>query len=316
MLRNKIKVMNICVWLCVICYLFAFFSAYFKINGEYERYEAIYAQMLKESSDFNNSYNYENSSSSATNKETPMFTDATNAIDYSYNNFLNAEFSEYEATGTVVAGGAGVSLTVKGYQKQIKYTSGAILCECRIWADDNKFGITNANQRLFKNGKVYIRTVFADKMSYNQQTGEIMADYSDKEFEYEVDNDFSTYAINKNTITRDLYFKVNYDPYTGQVKSYSASASINTKYGVEKYDERLQREGWLSKLPVFSKLEIHCVIGRDGALQSATINESYSSKKNLSVIGDVNYTSTDNIAIKVISIGEGEPSIAEPKINI
>ena len=61
MIKNKIKLMDICVWVCAICYLFAFFSTYFKINGEYARYEAIYAEMLKESNDFNNSNDYNNS---------------------------------------------------------------------------------------------------------------------------------------------------------------------------------------------------------------------------------------------------------------
>ena len=308
--------MNICVWLCAICYLFAFFSTYFKVNGEYARYEAIYAEMLKESNEFNDNNKFNNSNNGGVKRETPMFDNATSAIDYAYNHYINSEFSEYEVTGTVVAQAGDISLPVKVLQKQIIYPSGTVLCECRLWVDGNKFNITEANQRIYKKGKVYIRAVKADKMSYNEQTGEITADYANKTFEFESDDDFATFTISKETITRELYFKVNYDPYNGQVKSYSASASIHTRGGVEKYDERIQREGGLTQLPNFTKLEVHFVVGRDGSLQNATINECYSSYKQIPVLGNISYNSSDTLNLKIIGLGTGQPSIEEPKINL
>ncbi len=315
MVKNKIKIFNICVWICAICYLFAFFSTYFRINGEYARYEAIYAEMLKESNDFNNNNNYNNSCNSGIEKEKPMFTDAKTAIDYAYNNYINSEFSEYEVIGNITAQASGITLPIYVQQIQIIYPSGAILCENRVWVEDDKFGVIDSTQRVYNNGKIYKRNAKVDKMTFNKSTGEITADYGDKEFKYEIDENFATFIVNKNTITRDLYFKVNYNPYTGQVESYSASASLHTKNAVDGYDKRLMREGTLAELPKFSKLEIHCVINRDGSLKSAVIKESYTSTRKVPVLGTVKYSSSDTFNIKILNLGTGKPSIQEPVIK-
>ena len=314
MVKNKLKIFDICVWICAICYLFAFFSTYFKVNGEYARYEAIYAEMLKESNDFNNNNNYNNSGSNV-KKETPIFTDAITAIDHAYNRYINSEFSEYEVKGVITAQASGITLPIYVEQVQIIYPSGVILSENRIWVEDDKFGVIDSTQRVYKDGKIYKRNVKSDKMTFNKETGEITADYGDKKYKFEIDENFSTFIVNKNTITRDLYFKVNYNPYTGEVESYSASASLNTKSAVEGYDKRLKREGTLSEIPKFSKLEIHCVIDRDGALKSAVIKESYSSTRKVPVLGTINYSSSDTFNIKILSLGTGKPSIEEPVID-
>lgn len=315
MVKDKIKLFNICVWICAICYLFAFFSTYFKVNGEYARYEAIYAEMLKESSDFNNNNNYNNAGNTGITKETPKFTDATSAIDFAYNNYINSEFSEYEVIGNISAQASGITLPIYVHQIQIIYPSGTILCENRIWVEDDKYGVIDSTQRVYKEGNIYKRNVKADKMSFNKSTGEITANYGDKKYKFEIQENFATFIINKDTITRDLYFKVNYNPYNGQVESYSASASLHTKRAVDGYDNRLKREGTLSEIPSFSKLEIHCVIDRDGQLKSAVIKESYSSTRKVPVLGTVKYTSSDVFNLKIVNLGTGKPSVQEPVIN-
>lgn len=315
MIKNKIKFFNICVWICAICYLFAFFSTYFRVNGEYERFEAIYAEMLKESNDFKDKHDYDNAGNAGVQKETPIFTDATTAIDSTYNNFMNTNLSEYSAKGSLVIQASGMTFNVKIQQLQIIYSTGSKLCENRIWLENDKFGITNATQRVYKDGKIYKRDANKDKITYNEETGEISADYENQEFAYEIDEEYFTFIITKDTITRELYFKTNYNPYSGKIESYSASASLHAKDAVKGYDKRLQREGDLLSVPNFTKLEVHCVINRDGTLRSATINESYTSSKSVPVIGMVGYNSSDKISLSIVFLGSGEPSLAEPVIN-
>lgn len=317
MVKNKIKIFNICVWLCAICYLFAFFSTYFKVNGEYARYEAIYAEMLKQSSSLNNTKNYEEAGNNQQSKETPMFDNAKTAIDYAYNDYINSEFSEYMVKGTVTASASGVTMPINVQQLQIIYPSGTILCENRIWLENSSLAssIITATQRVYKNGVIYHRVVKMDQMSFNKQTNEITASYGNTKFKKETNEDFYTFIVNRNTITRELYFKVNYNPYTGQVDSYSASASLHTKKAVDGYDKRLMREGDLLSIPEFSQLEIHCVINRDGTLRTATINESYSSTRKVPVLGTVSYSSTDSFNLTIVNLKTGTPSIAEPVIK-
>ena len=314
MVKNKIKIFDICVWICAICYLFAFFSTYFRVNGEYARYEAIYAEMLKESKDFNDNNKYNNSGNKV-ERETPIFTDASTAIDYAYNNYMGAGFSEYEVTGVISAQASGITIPIYINQTQIIYSSGIILSENRVYVEDDKFNVTDATQRVYKDGKIYKRQVKGENIAYNRETNVISANYGSKKFKFETEEAFTTYTINKSTITRELYFKVNYNPYNGQVESYSASASLHTRNAVSGYDNRLKREGGLAVTPKFSKLEIHCVINRDGTLKSAVIKESYSSTRNVPVLGTVNYTSEDNFNLKIVNVGTGKPSIDEPVIK-
>lgn len=303
MKNNSLRLMNYICIICAFSYVFAFMSNYIKVSSAYNEYERIYSKMLAESSEFNTRIDFDKTDNNQQQTETPLFYDAITAIDYAYNMLEQCSTREYQIKGSVNVTAAGMSVPVKVQSAQYYFASGAVLDETRQYELQTNMGVSKSKLTYYANGEMYLKET-KDVFLTDDGVG---ANYSGN-YEKKGNYDYHVYIINRSTIDKQLYFKVNYNAYTGKIDSYSASAKLNIKSAVKGYDKQIQRNGDLNALPEFSNLEIHCIIGADGVIKTATIKQTYSSKFKI-----FDYASTDEFNITFLNLNK-ELSVQEPQI--
>ena len=305
MKKNSIKIMNYICIIVAFSYVFAFLANYLKVSSAYNEYERLYTQMIAESSAFNTKKDFEDSKNNQTQKETPLFYDAITAIDYAYKIVENCSSKEYQIKGNVNVTAAGIKVPVKVQVAQYYFANGAVLDETRQYELETNMGVTKSSLRYYTpDGTLYTKETQDIK---ENEKGELVVNYTSN-FQKTGNYNFTSYVINRATIDKALYFKVNYNAYTGKIDSYSASARLNIKSAVNGYDKQIQRNGSLDSTPQFSNLEIHCIIGPDGVIKTATIKQSYSAKFKI-----FDYLSNDVFNITFCNLNK-ELSVEEPQI--
>ena len=310
MKKHYAKYTFILTWVCLAVYVCAFFGVYFTNRGYELNYENLYARLMQETLDFNSSIKRNNDREN----QTPLFYDARTAVDYAYNYVINGKGYELSIIGDVdmnasKLGVVNVPIKLTINQTHAKFESGSCFVEMKRYEDGNANGQTIASKRLYKNNVCY--TAFSYDISYDSATETVTAsNYKDYFHDYE--GQFLTYIINKDTIKSELYFKTNYDVYTGKIESYSASVELNTTKAVDGYDKMSRFECGYSSTPVYTKLVIHCIIAPNGTLVSATLQEEFRTTMAKFGGGDLNASNVHRIY--VVKANEN-PSFAEPVIE-
>lgn len=305
MKKNSIKLMNYICIICAFSYVFAFLANYLKISSAYNEFERLYSQMIAESTAFNTKKDFDDSKNNQAQKETPLFYDAITAIDYAYKIVDNCSSKEYQVKGNVNVTAAGMKVPVKVQVAQYYFANGAVVDETRQYELETNMGVTKSSLRYYQpDGTLYTKETQDIKLN---DKGELDVNYT-SDFKKTGKYKYYSYIVNRSTIDKALYFKVNYNAYTGKIESYSASAKLNIKSAVNGYDKQIQRNGSLDSTPVFSNLEIHCVIGADGVIKTATIKQSYSAKFKI-----FDYSSNDVFNITFLNLNK-DLSIEEPQI--
>lgn len=276
--------------------MFCFLTVYVTRNNAEQEYVTIYNRLQKETLQFNGAIN----SSSASSGETPLFSDAKTAVSSAYAKIMDSESYELYAICdlnlTITAVGINIPIIMKMNQTMAKYPSGHHFTEAKRYETGGSHGQNMATKRVYKNGKCY-KTVSYD-ISYNASTQTISANYT-APYAYDYDGEYATYVINPSTIKSELYFKVNYNVYTGKIESYSASVALNPLKAVEEYGKLSQYESDFVAPAKYSKLEFHCIIDTAGNLVSATIYEKFTATMNS--FGGVGLSSDNCYNLYVIS---------------
>lgn len=302
---------NIITIVCVVSYIFSFWSIYLTLNNNEKNYQKLYASLLKEAGYFNSQVAI-GQTNVGLEKETPKFYSAKSAVDYAYKSVFENSSYELFATGTMnitaSVGPISIPINLVINFSQVKFDNNdAYTCFLR-YDESTSNNQTSGTQRFYTNGKVYKSECEKTSVSLNKTTGIISAAFNNN-YVYERDNILYTFIFDSNTIIKEDYFSVNYNPYTGKIESYSASVTLDTAKSVKGYDKQLEKEGYFASTPIFSKLKAHCVINADGSLEMATIEQIFTSSQS----GGINIYCDSVLKIKVLSFGK-TPTIQKPII--
>lgn len=309
MKKNYEKQTKILTWACLVVYIFSFLALFTTQYNKERDYEILYKKLMQETVEFNS--NLDKTTSITTDK--PMFTNAKSAVNYAYNKVMDSKGWELFITGTINMTATkyfvNIPITMQLNSTQAKFLSGNYYAETMRYEEGNKNEQTQSNRRYYTNGKCYSNEADNTTITYNPSTGIINATYDNDKYLYLFDANFATYVVNNSTITKDLYFKTNYNAYTGKIESYSASVQLNPTLATKDYAVLIQKQAYYSSLPVFTSLDIHCTISATGQLLSAILNETYTAK--MSSYGGVDLSSQSTYTIYVTTY-DSAPTIKEP----
>ena len=309
MRMNYWKKFNIFCIICAVSYCMAFFAFYFEVKSNFAYYEQIYASMYSSVTDFNAGKDID-STPVVVERELPIFDRASEAIDYAWNQLQNFEQYEFIVIGTATVNAGPITKNVKVHIIQAHYADGTVLDETNLYDTQDFANKTGSVRRYYKDGYVYIK----DGQVLSQQSdGTMLTAHNDNPYKKAFEQDkYYCYIFNKDTIIKELYFKVNYN-YSGKIISYSASAYLDTKAAVAGFDKQSQRNGELASTPQFSLVEAHCLIDSKGNVKSLTIKDAYTATYDYSGMS-FDYESHMNINITIKNVNS-PLSLPEPDVS-
>ncbi|HAJ77836.1 MAG TPA: hypothetical protein DCO89_02060 [Clostridiales bacterium] len=278
--------------------LFIIFAVvvYSKKNAEVMQQEAAYNRMLAELQAHQLNVIYANVTPNngeidgTKQKEAPMFTDGVEATAFAFEQLYNSTSYETYGYGNTHAEALGQNVEVIMSFKSVKFEDGSYFDEnVRIETQTN-FGQTEAIQLFWKDGKKYKRGGSRPR----QENGTCVADFNGGF--YQVNTSLTSKArieVRRETIQFCKDFSFARDK-SGRITYYKTTVLLDKVKAVETYGKNIQEEGGTT-FPIFSQLQVSCIIDRNGNLLSYTTNEIMTVTKKVVIdISPVMNTETTN----------------------
>ena len=287
------------------------YTVIFSMKSSYQRYEnERYERMLSEIEKnqlniiYSNVSEYSGNSTSSGEIEYPIFKNAKEAVATAFEKYYNYKTYEMKGNGVSNAEAVGQHVEVKNTSLSVKYANGEEYeRSCRLETKTN-FGQTAASETIYKNGKKYTR----QGSDVRTQGDECVANFSG-EFK-QVDSSITkmtTLLINNDTIQFQRSFSFVRDK-NNKILYYKATVTVDPELSTKEYGQTIMEEGGTS-FPIFSKIEVSCIIDRDGHLVSWETTEVMKVSKR--IIFDIT-TSITNVINHILLSHDETPSTQMP----
>lgn len=307
----NIKNINRIIAFMTVLFIIFCFVVYKRQNEELKEREEVYSKMLAELEAHQLNVIYSNVTPNngqviSNEKESAMFKNGTEAIIYAFDKFFSYKTYESQSSGRVTAQAAGQNVEVVTSIRNARFADGAEFDEVVRKETKTNFGQTDAVQIVYKNNKKYTRK----GSNIREQAGRWIADFNSS-FEDVTQSitEQQFYVVNEETVRtcRDYSFTRTED---GKIEYYKVSAILDPVKATYGYAKNMQEEGGTS-FPEFSRLEISCIIGRDGHLLSYNVLEKMTLSKKIVI--DITTTMTMETTTIILS-HDKTPNISEPQI--
>lgn len=305
---------NINKIIAVMTALFIVFGVIFycKRNNELNYENDVYENMLREIEAHQLNVIYTNVTpnsgqvDSSKIKEDPIFQNAKEATIFAFNKLYNSTSYEIVGSGRTNAEAAGQNVELVMSFTNIRYATGTEFDEIVRKETQTNFGQTDATQSIYKNGRKYQRNGTNIRKSGDSWIADFSGDFQDRTQSI---TRHPWYIINDQTISMNKFFSFTRDK-NGQIAYYKATTILDPKTSVVDYARSIKEEGGTT-LPVFSFVEMACIIDRDGNLLSFSMVEEMTLTKHIVV--DISTTTTNRTTSVIISTNQN-PSLPEIQI--
>ena len=306
------KNLNIVIAVMISLFLIFFAVICSKESAELKLEEERYRQMLADIEEHQLNVIYSNVSSSegyvdeSQTPEKPIFKDAKEAVVYAFEKLYNYNSFEIITKGTNTSEALGQKVTIKNTGKIARFEDGVEYELSKRLEIGSNFGQSGADEAVFKNGNRFVRY----GKNIQAKGDDIAADF---EGPFQKANSKQTavamHLVNKDTVIVKRSFSFVRDK-ENKIEYYKASVLLDPELSTKTYGINVQEQGGTS-YPEFSKVELSCIIDRDGNLMSYQVNQTMKVVK--TVLINVTATVQSEITYTVLSFNK-QPSIAEPKI--
>ena len=307
----NIKNINRIIAIMTVLFIVFCFIAYNRKNAEISAQNEVYNRMIAELEAHQLNVIYSNVTPNngqvtSNEKEAAKFKNGIEAVIYAFDQFFNYKSYESEGSGRVTAEAAGQNVEVVTSIRNARFESGTEFDEVVRKETKTNFGQTDAVQIVYKNNKKYSRK----GSNIRSSSGRWVADFNST-FE-DVTQSITKqqfYVVNEETVRtcRDYSFTRTND---GKIEYYKAIVILDPVKSTYGHAKNMQEEGGTS-FPEFSKLEISCIIDRDGHLLSYTVLEKMTLTKKIVI--DITTTMTMETTTIILSHNK-TPKISEPQI--
>lgn len=238
--------------------------------------------------------------------EEPKFKDAKEAVIYAFNKFDNYTSFEMTSSGMNYSEAMGQNIEIKNNCTYVKYQDGLEFETACSYETKTSFGQSSAEQNVYFNGERYRRGGSNVRLS----NGNAVADFSGG-FSKSGSNlqHIPFHIVNSQTVKFKTSFSFVRDK-NNKILYYKASVSLDPQLSTTYYGQNVQEQGGTS-YPIFSKVELSCVIDRDGNLLSFEFDDTMMVTKK--VLISVDATVNSQVVYTLVS-HDVTPSIARPQI--
>lgn len=306
------KNINIIIAVLFSLFLICFFVIYSKESAQVRLEEERYQQMLAEIEKHQLNVIYSNVTErdgyvdNSRTPETPMFKDAKEAVVFAFEKLYSYNTFEIIAKGTNTSEAMGQKVTIKNSGRYARFEDGVEYELSKRLEIGSNFGQSGADEAIFKNGTRYVRY----GKNIRTQGDDIIADF---EGEYSKSNSKQTaiamHIVNNETVVVKRSFSFVRDK-DNKIAYYKASVMLDGELSTKTYGINVQEQGGTS-YPNFSKVELSCIIDRDGNLISYQVNQTMTVVKN--IIINITATVQSEITYTILSFNQ-KPSVVEPSV--
>ena len=308
----NVRNLNIIISLLLVVFVITFSVAYSREEARVRTENESYANMLKDIEEYQLNVIYSKVSpnngytDSSKEYENPIFSDAKEAVLTAFNKFNTYTSYEIESNGVSNALAVGQNVEIKISSLTVKYNSRFEYEKtCRVETKTN-FGQSDANEIVYKNGQKYKR----DGKNVRIENDKCVADFSGSYYKIDSSvNHLTNYIINENTIQHKRSFSFVRDK-NNRILYYKATVTLDPETSITEYGKVVQEQGGTS-FPVFSKIQLSCIIDRDGNLVSYENTEVMTVTKQ--VIFNITTTVTNTMTHKILSYNT-TPSTPKPSL--
>lgn len=287
------KSLNILAFVLVVLYIPISLIYTCNYYASYNYYEQLFAQMLKESTDYNTLLAHEDSQSSEGVPEPtdlPLFSDGAEAVVFAYNNFLNANECQLLLEGNIkIIAKAPVigdlTINVRTQANKAKFSSGELVFEMLQYEANNQYNVNETAYNVFKDGKRYQKK----GQPYVGTDNKLYGNYGDEqlvELKNSI-NDPKFYTINSSVINSVSYFKINRHPISKKIVGYEVSVRLNSIKATADLVSLIKEQGKMSSLPVYKELSLSMILDTTGRIVILKASEEYTSSRNQAPFGDI-----------------------------
>ena len=306
------KNLNIVIAVLLSIFMVTFTIVCAKEDARLRSENEVYSNMLKSIEEYQLNVIYSNVSpnsgyvDSSKEYEKPIFSDAKEAVLTAFNNLYN--YSSYEIVGNGIsyAEAVGQNVEVKNTSLSIRYSDGREFeRSCRV-ETKTSFGQTEASECVYQNKQKYKRMGSNVHVSNDECVATFGGSFSKVQTSVPY---MTTYIINENTIQHKRSFSFVRDK-NNKIMYYKATVTLDTEEAIKDYGQNIMEEGGTS-YPVFSKIELACIVDRDGHLVSYTATETMTVSKR--IVFNIT-TSITNITTRVVISHDSTPSMPCPSV--
>ena len=249
-------------------------------SAENARYERMLQEIEKNQLNVIYANVSENSGNSASSQEIeyPIFKNAKEAVATAFANYYNYQAYEMKGNGTSYAVAVGQHVEVRNTSLSVRYANGVEYeRSCRVETKTN-FGQTAASETIYKNGKKYTRSGSDVKVEGDDCVASFSGEFQEKSTSVPK---MTTLIVNEDTIQFQRSFSFVRDK-NNKIKYYKATVTVDPELSVKEYGQTIKEEGGTS-FPIFSKIELACIIDKDGHLVSWETTEVMTVSKTIVV---------------------------------
>ena len=292
------KSLNIIIAITMSIFMIVLMIAYVtesaKLNAENERYQ--YMLQKIEENELNVIYSNvsPNSGTIDTSKEMeePMFVNAKQAVAFAFDKFSQYKSFETKSEGMSYTSVLGQNVEVKTQGKTARYRDGYQFDTSYRIETKTNFGQSGATEIVYKDGVKYQR----DGKNPRVENSKCVADFSG-DF-YRVNSSLKeppSHLVNEETIIQSRSFSYVRDK-NNKILYYKATVVLDSYTSTRTHGLNIQEQGGTS-FPTFDKIELSCIIDRDGYIVSYSYDETMTVAKHIVVDISVSIHSTTTTVI-------------------
>ena len=301
----------------IIAFMMAMFIVfgiifYCKRNNELDTQNDVYENMLRQIQTHQLSVIYTNLTPNSgqvdpsKNKEMPKYKNAKEITIQAFSRLKNSSTYEIVGSARTVAEALGQTVEVVSNHTNIKYEDGVEFNELVRKETQTNFGQTDATQTIYKNNRKYQRKGTNIRKSGEQWIADFSGGFQDITKGV---TSYPWYVVDNETILASKFFSFARDDY-GNIAYYKATTLLDSNKAAFSYAKSVQEEGGTS-FPIFTYIELSCIIDRDGNMLSYYMEEKMTVSKKIVV--DITTTTLTKSTSIVLSTNQ---SPSRPEIQI
>ncbi len=308
----NVKNLNIIISIMLSIFLITLGVVYSKRYTQYQLENKNYEAMIKEANEHQMNVIYTNISPNSgvvdksKSSEDPIFKDAKEAVVTAFSNFNNYSSYEIESVGisNAVALGQNVEMRINSYAA--KYGDGLEYARNVRVETKTSFGQSGASEIVCVDGKKYMR----DGNNIRIENNNCVADFNSNYHQVNTQiPKIADYIINNETVKLKRAFSFVRDQ-NNKILYYKATVTLDPELSTTENAINIMEQGGTEK-PIYTQVEISCVIDRDGNLISYEVTETLQLTKK--IVFNVTATTITTIKYTILSYNT-TPSHPRPNI--